>query len=66
MYSSADRVQTVVGINTWVEHRDPRYFGHDADVFRPERWLDEDSQKISLMNRHWMPVSVFQPMHQPV
>ncbi|KAH6972493.1 cytochrome P450 [Ilyonectria sp. MPI-CAGE-AT-0026] len=46
---------TVVGINTWVEHRDPRYFGDDADVFRPERWLDEDSQKISLMNRHWMP-----------
>ncbi|KAF7555155.1 hypothetical protein G7Z17_g2388 [Cylindrodendrum hubeiense] len=46
---------TVVGINTWVEHRDPRYFGNDADAFRPERWLDEDSQKISVMNRHWMP-----------
>ncbi|KAH7131305.1 cytochrome P450 [Dactylonectria macrodidyma] len=46
---------TVVGINTWVEHRDPRYFGNDADVFRPERWLDEDSDRISVMNRHWMP-----------
>ncbi|KAH7111699.1 cytochrome P450 [Dactylonectria estremocensis] len=46
---------TIVGINSWVEHRDARYFGPDPDTFRPERWLDEDTDKLSIMNRHWMP-----------
>ncbi|KPM35295.1 hypothetical protein AK830_g11287 [Neonectria ditissima] len=46
---------TVVGINPWVEHRNPRIFGNDVDTFRPERWLEDDSRKISLMNRHWIP-----------
>ncbi|KAK7428134.1 hypothetical protein QQZ08_005373 [Neonectria magnoliae] len=46
---------TVVGINTWIEHRDTRIFGKDANIFRPERWLEEDSDRISVMNRHWMP-----------
>ncbi|KAH8882517.1 cytochrome P450 [Thozetella sp. PMI_491] len=46
---------SIVGINTWVEHRNPEIFGPDADVFRPERWLTEDQDKLSYMNRHWMP-----------
>lgn len=54
--------QTIVGINSWVEHRDARYFGPDPDTFRPERWLDEDTDKLSIMNRHWMPVrNAFSP-----
>lgn len=32
----------VVGVNPWVIHRDPDIFGHDADVWRPERWLDSE------------------------
>ncbi|KAF4333077.1 cytochrome P450 monooxygenase oxidoreductase [Fusarium beomiforme] len=32
---------TVVGINSWVAHANTKVFGHDADVFRPERWLDQ-------------------------
>ncbi|KAL2104613.1 hypothetical protein VUR80DRAFT_10112 [Thermomyces stellatus] len=46
---------TIVGINSWVEHRNPAIFGPDADEFRPERWLSDDAEKLSYMNRHWMP-----------
>ncbi|EHK20388.1 uncharacterized protein TRIVIDRAFT_224106 [Trichoderma virens Gv29-8] len=36
---------TTVGISPWVLHRDKSIFGHDADEFRPQRWL-EASQDI--------------------
>ncbi|KAH8659962.1 putative cytochrome P450 [Xylariales sp. PMI_506] len=41
---------TIVGCTPWVLHRDPSVFGADADEFRPERWLDDDQQKIKMMN----------------
>lgn len=31
---------TVIGANPWVVARDKRVYGHDAENFRPERWLD--------------------------
>ncbi|KAH7016408.1 cytochrome P450 [Microdochium trichocladiopsis] len=46
---------TTVGINPWVQHRNKALFGHDADEFRPSRWLSEDTEKVALMNRSWMP-----------
>jgi cytochrome P450 len=49
---------SIVGVNTWVEHRNPSIFGDDADVFRPERWLVDDAEALSFMNRHFMPVSL--------
>lgn len=49
--------QTIVGINTWVAHRDHRVFGDDAETFNPDRWLVDDSARLSMMNRHYMPVS---------
>ncbi|KAM0428145.1 hypothetical protein ACHAPT_007045 [Fusarium lateritium] len=46
---------TTVGINTWVAHRDHRVFGDDAETFNPDRWLIDDSAKLSMMNRYYMP-----------
>ncbi|KAH6953813.1 cytochrome P450 [Ilyonectria sp. MPI-CAGE-AT-0026] len=46
---------TIVGVNSWVEHRSKEVFGEDADQFVPERWLTDDKERLSLMNSHWMP-----------
>ncbi|KAI0401531.1 cytochrome P450 [Xylaria palmicola] len=46
---------TIVGINTWVAHRNTKVFGADADEFRPERWLVKDEAKLAEMNRQWIP-----------
>jgi cytochrome P450 len=46
---------TIVGMSAWVLHRDPAVFGHDANVFRPERWEvgsdDVSNEKIKKMDR---------------
>ncbi|KAI0010209.1 cytochrome P450 [Xylariaceae sp. FL0662B] len=46
---------TIVGINCWVENRNLKAFGPDPEAFRPERWLDTHSDRLMLMNRHWIP-----------
>ncbi|KAF5985494.1 putative alpha-galactosidase C precursor [Fusarium bulbicola] len=51
----------VVGINTWVAHRDRSVFGQDADSFSPERWLQDDEERAALMNRFWMPTTTPTP-----
>ncbi|UPK97402.1 hypothetical protein LCI18_008337 [Fusarium solani-melongenae] len=33
---------TIVGINSWVAHANQDVFGPDVEVFRPERWLEEE------------------------
>lgn len=35
---------TEIGANPYVIHRDRAVFGEDADVFRPERWLENVEQ----------------------
>ncbi len=35
-----------VFMSQWVMHRDPRYFGPDPEVFRPERWLDGLAKRL--------------------
>ncbi|USW48751.1 Putative cytochrome P450 [Septoria linicola] len=37
---------TRVALNGWVLHRDQEIFGRDADVYRPERWLDGDAKMM--------------------
>lgn len=49
---------TIVGANTWVAHYDERVFPN-SKTFRPERWLEAESQpdKLKEMNQMYMPVS---------
>ena len=49
---------TVVGINAWVVQRDRRVYGEDADVYRPERWLEASEEQRKAMDRSFLPVSV--------
>lgn len=41
--------RTVVGINPYVLHRDPRIFGSDAKSWNPSRWLSEEEKKTKKM-----------------
>jgi hypothetical protein len=52
---------TIVGINAAVMHRDTTIFGDDAGAFRPERWTESSDERIKLMDRHLMTVSLFFP-----
>jgi hypothetical protein len=45
----------VVGINSWVAHRNPTVFGEDVDKFIPERWLIDD-EAYKRMDRYFMAV----------
>ena len=42
---------TVVGCHPAIVHRDYDCFGEDADVFRPERWLTDDTERVIAMER---------------
>ena len=45
---------TVVGCNAWVLHQNKEVFGHDAEIYRPERWLESegaDSARLSTMRQ---------------
>lgn len=35
----------LVSWNLWALHRRKDYFGEDAEVFRPERWLDGEGEE---------------------
>ncbi|KAI4860878.1 cytochrome P450 [Hypoxylon rubiginosum] len=43
---------TVVGVNSWVLHRNKDVFGEDAYSFRPERWIENEEQKVKEMRRN--------------
>jgi cytochrome P450 len=40
---------TIIGCNAWTVHRDKALYGSDADVFRPERWLDSPPEQVRQM-----------------
>lgn len=48
---------TVVSVAHYVTHRDPRVFGDDAEVFRPERWREADPTALKRMEHNFMAVS---------
>lgn len=58
MLGSTDQgVQVTLSINTWVFHRNPELFGEDCDSFKPDRWLQKDTEK---MNSFLIHVSICQ------
>ncbi|CAG7921611.1 unnamed protein product [Penicillium olsonii] len=44
-----------VGINSWVSHYDREIYGQDADVFKPERWLESSKEQLNVMEQSFMP-----------
>jgi cytochrome P450 len=53
---------TRVALNAWVLHQDKSVFGEDADVYRPERWLEGGEAKAKAMDRHMYQVSFLTPL----
>lgn len=43
---------TIVGVNPWIMHRDPRIFGEDAEAWNPSRWIDADAELVKRMDQH--------------
>ncbi|KAJ5174237.1 Cytochrome P450 [Penicillium canariense] len=40
---------TNIGMNPWVIHRNKEVFGADANHWNPDRWLDTDAERVTLM-----------------
>jgi cytochrome P450 len=49
---------TVVGCNAWVIHQSKEVFGPDANVYRPERWLESEGADPARLSK--MRQSMFQ------
>jgi hypothetical protein len=49
---------TIVGINPWVVSRERTVYGDDVDDFRPERWLDVNTEAAKGMQRNFLAVSL--------
>ncbi|CAK7215970.1 hypothetical protein SBRCBS47491_002672 [Sporothrix bragantina] len=43
---------TVVSVNNWVFGRNKEFYGHDAEQFRPERWIESDEETIKRMKNY--------------
>lgn len=48
---------TTIGMNPWVIHRDKDVFGADVDHWNPDRWLDTDTERVTLMENCLLTVS---------
>ncbi|KAF2745932.1 cytochrome P450 [Sporormia fimetaria CBS 119925] len=40
---------TLTFIVPWATNRDPKFWGEDAEVFRPDRWIDADTGRANYM-----------------
>ena len=48
---------TIIGTMAPLMNKNTDIFGSDVDIFRPERWLDKDSERLKLMERTFFTVS---------
>lgn len=46
-----------VSVDSWSTCKSPKYFGDDAEIFRPERWLG-DSEEVKRNESYHMPFSI--------
>jgi cytochrome P450 len=44
---------TKVGYCAWGVYKNKETFGQDADMFRPERWLETSGEELARMNSTW-------------
>jgi hypothetical protein len=51
------RPGTIVGMNAWVVQRDKGVYGSDADLWRPERWMEGNAEQKVQMERAILAVS---------
>lgn len=42
---------TDISYSAWATHHNPKTFGEDAEVFRPERWLEATGETLHRMER---------------
>ena len=52
---------TIVSVPYSVAHRDLSIWGQDANIFRPERWLDQDPVTLKKMEQSFLAVSPLIP-----
>jgi cytochrome P450 len=57
---------TTIGVNPWVIHRDKEVFGADAEHWNPDRWLDNDTERVTLMENCLLTVSKPWRFHWPL
>jgi hypothetical protein len=57
---------TRVGISPFVVGRDKGMYGDDADVFRPERWIECSREKLYEMENSNLAVSSYVPLPSPL
>lgn len=48
---------TNVSITAPVIHHNKEIYGQDANIFRPERWLEASSEELKAMDRYFFAVS---------
>jgi cytochrome P450 len=44
---------TEIGYCAWGVHHSKRVFGEDADIFRPERWLEAQGEELRKIQSSW-------------
>ena len=49
---------TNISANPAVIHMDKGVYGEDADQFRPERWIEASQERLKVMDRSFLTVSL--------